>query len=134
VDAVASETVRETEIRFDERRFRVVTIVAVIAALPFAASHLTIALALVPALENMFLSMGGQLPGPTQFAISLSHHGVLAVLLILVDGGVFVLMYKLARRYWIGLLFAPIALYLGIGAALVPVLYWPMFQVINLVR
>lgn len=134
MDAIGPETPGEAALLADAKRFRVVSIIAGIVSLPFALVHLAFAAFAIPSFEGIFTSMGGQLPLLTRLLISASHNGVLVVLVLIVDVAVFVGMYRLAKRYWIGLLFAPVFIYLAITSTLVPVLYLPLFNVVSLVK
>jgi hypothetical protein len=126
-------TASEEALRFDERRFTVVSRIAAVVAVPFAATHLVFAIKVVPTFGGMFASMGGDLPAATGLLVGLGGW-VGAALFVVVDVAVFVAMYRLARRYWIGLLFVPPIVYVAISAVLVPLLYVPMFEIITLVK
>lgn len=134
MEELPAETSAEASLRTDARQFRIVAVIAAVVALPFVLSHLTFSVGLIPTFEAMFEDMGGELPASTRLLVDLSHNGVLSLLFLLVDVGVFALMYRLARRYWIGLLFVPVPIYLGMTSLLIPVLYMPMFNVISLVE
>ena len=113
------------------RRLAVVTAIAFLISPPFAAVPLALAMKSIPMFESLFQDMGGPLPPVTQLLIDLSHTGTLLVGLALFEVAVFVALYALAKRYWIGLVFvAPLA-YLAIAASLVLVLWWPMFDIVN---
>ncbi len=134
MDETGPETTRERDLRSDERRFRVVSIVAAVLSLPFVAGHVFFALVQIPVFEKMFTDMGGELPAATQALVSLSHYGILALLLVAIDVAVFAFFYWLAKRYWIGLLFAPLFLYFVLSGLFIPLLYLPMFNIITLVQ
>jgi len=121
VDEDGSVTASEECIRTDARRFRIVSIIAGVVCAPFVVGHAAFALFVIPIFGQMYADMGGKLPAFTKLLVDLSHFGLLAALLVAVDVAVFVLMYVLAKRYWIGLLF-------------VPALYLPMYNVISLTR
>ena len=127
-------TASEDAIQADARRFRVVAIVAAVIALPFVLLHATVALTVVPSLASFSSDMGGSMPPALQLAFALSHNGILALMMLAIDVGVFVFMYWLAKRYWIGLLFAPVLAYLAISALLIPVLYLPLFSTITQIK
>jgi len=117
----------------DARRFKVVSIVALVVSIPFVISHAVLGFA-ANNVAAMFRDMGGPLPGVTQVVMTLAQIGILPVLLLVVDVGVFLLMRRLAQRYWIGLLFVPPLAYQAISASFIPVLYLPLFEVITLVQ
>jgi len=126
-------TADETAALVDAKRFRVVAIVAGIVAIPFALAHLTFGVTLT-AFESMYADMGGEIPALTSAIFNLGSTGLLAVVLLAVDISIFVVMYRLAKRYWIGLLFVPVLAYLAISALLVPVIYLPLYQVISVIE
>jgi len=126
-------TAEERDVVSDAKRFRVVTIIAGVAAVPFVLAHLTLGFAMA-SYQTMFADMGSELTGLTGIIIGLGSSGVLALLLLAIDIAVFIWMYRLAKRYWIGLLFAPVFIYLAIAALLALAMYLPLFQVISLVE
>ncbi len=133
MESIAPLAPGEAIAQSDARQFRVVSIVALVVSVPFAFSHVVLGFA-ANNVAAMFRDMGGTIPGVTQFIMTLAQIGILPVLLLVVDVGVFLLMRRLAKRYWIGLLFVPPLAYLAISAALTPLLYLPMFEVITLVQ
>jgi len=118
----------------EARRFRTVAIAAGILALLIVSAQLALVLTLVPSVATLFSDMGGEVPGATQLLFDLSGAGVLPFVVVLVDLVVFAAMYALARRYWIGLLFAPAAVYFAMSVALLPLLFLPMQSVITVVE
>jgi type II secretory pathway component PulF len=80
----------------------------------------------------MFASMGGALPWPTAVLVALGPW--LAVPLAAMDVLLFWGFFWLARKYWIGLLFAPLFAAGLLTAPIVWALYLPMFEVITLVK
>ncbi|MDO8987557.1 MAG: hypothetical protein Q7V14_04970 [Coriobacteriia bacterium] len=126
-------TAEEGDAVADAKRFRVVAIVAGVVAIPFVLAHLMIGFAMA-SFQTMYADMGGEITGLAGVLIGLGSSGVLALLLLGIDIAVFVGMYRLAKRYWIGLLFAPVFIYLAISALLVPAMYLPLFQVISVVE
>jgi hypothetical protein len=133
VEQLGPETRGEAELRADAKRFRVVAIVAGIVCAPFALVHATFFLT-VGVMDRLFEDMGGQVPAVTQLLTGLGRTGMLSVLLLLVDIAIFVIFYRLAKRYWIGLLFVPALAYIMISSVLALLLYLPMYQVIELVK
>jgi hypothetical protein len=117
----------------ERRRFRVVSIVALVASLPFVAVHLWQVFS-ASTLEKMMSDLGGPVPTVTQVLINLSNMGALPVIVLVLDVAVFGLMYWLARRYWIGLLFAPVFFYLALSALYYLAMVAPVFSVITLVK
>jgi type II secretory pathway component PulF len=76
--------------------------------------------------------MGGELPAPTAALVRLGPW--LAVLLLVVDALIFWGFYRLARKYWVGLLFAPLFVVGFVTGLVVLAMYLPLFQVVALVR
>jgi len=116
----------------DAKRFKVVAIVAGVLVAPQVIGHLAIAWAVVPTFRSMFDSMGGTLPAPTAVLVAMGPW--LGLLLAAIDALVFWGFYRLARKYWIGLLFAPLFAMGAVSGLFVAALYMPMFQVITLVK
>ncbi len=115
-------------------RFRVVAWIAGALCFAFAAAHLYFALTAIPVFEAMYRDMGGPIPPATQALFTLNRWGLLFLILVCVDALVFAGMYWLAKRYWIGLLFAPIPVYIAINYLLIPVLYAPLWQVVEFAK
>jgi type II secretory pathway component PulF len=114
-----------------QKRFRIVAIVAGILYFPQVASIAIIPTTVMPTFQTMFSDMGGELPQPTAFIV---NAGLWFPVLILAIGvGIYSLFYWLARKYWIGLLFAPLFTNGFILGPIITALYLPMFQVITLV-
>jgi hypothetical protein len=134
VDEIGPVVASEESARLDARRFRVVSTIAGVVCAIFALTHLTFTAMVVPTFRDMFASMGGELPVATRVLLTLSGNGVLPALLLVVDAAVFALMYRLARRHWMGLLFVPIPIYMSITAVLVPVLYLPLYNITTLIQ
>jgi hypothetical protein len=116
----------------DAKRFRVVAIVAAVLFAPQVIGHIALPLTVVPTFRDMFASMGGALPWPTAFLVTMGPW--LGVLLAVFDVLIFWGCLRLARRYWIGLLFAPLFTGGLITAPLIWALYMPMFDIITLVK
>lgn len=116
----------------DAKRFRVVAIVAAALFAPQLAVHVLISFTMVPTFKSLFESMGGTLPWPTAIVVALGPW--LGVVMGVVDALVFWLFYRLARKYWVGLLFAPILAGGLLAAPLVWALYAPMFEVVSLIK
>jgi uncharacterized membrane protein len=55
-------------------------------------------------------------------------------LLVLVGIATFWLLYRLAQRWWIGLLFVPVFIYLMMSAFVGFLLYIPLFPLISLIK
>jgi type II secretory pathway component PulF len=129
---VGPATTQEDAMRADARRFKIVAIVAGALFAPQVIAHLLIPLLVIPTLGSMFASMGGALPAPTAILMAMGPWS--GVLMVVIDVLAFWGFYLLARRYWIGLLFAPIFA-VGVVTSLFTVaLYLPMFEVITLVK
>jgi type II secretory pathway component PulF len=133
-DEVGPEMLREQELRQDVRRFKMVSIIAAVVCAPLIWNHLTLTTFVAQPVAEMYSQLGGELPLSTRFLLSLSNNGVISVILIIFDVTIFILMYELAKRYWIGLLFAPVFIYMVLSSILISFLYLPMFSVITLVR
>jgi hypothetical protein len=97
----------DTQVVSSRERFRVVLIVASVVSALFAA----------PAL---LLGAGAWWLG---------------IIVLAVDAGVFAFFYRLARRYWVGLLFVPPLIYVAINVAVsVVALQLPMFETITRIQ
>jgi len=123
---------QEERLAGDAKRFRVVAIIAAVLLLPQAVGHLVIPATVLPTFEQMFSDMGGELPAVTQTLVSLGP--ALGIILVIIDGLIFWACYRLARRYWIGLLFVPLFAVGALSALFVQALYLPMFSVVTLVQ
>jgi hypothetical protein len=128
-----SEAPERSAIEDDRKRFRVVAIIGATIALPLAAVHVWQAF-LVSSLQSTFSDMGGPLPTISQILINLGHLGLLPVIVVGIDLAIFAVMYVLARRYWVGLLYAPAVAYLALSAVYYLLMVLPVFSVITLVK
>lgn len=111
------ETSQERDIRMEPVRFRSV---AIIAAIVCAAAALSEALGLWVSLEKLrgiADALGSSLPGVPGMVIDMNPL-LVCFLYLLLAAAVFVLFAKLAKRYWIGLLFVPVMLYPVMGGEL----------------
>jgi hypothetical protein len=133
VNELASDSPQPSAAQDERKRFRVVSIVAAMVAVPFVALHLWQVFSM-STLEGFVRDMGGPMPAATQLLVDLGHLDVLPVLVIVIDLAVFALMYRLARRYWIGLLFAPVFCYLALSAVYYLLIVAPVFNTITLVK
>lgn len=122
----------EDAARLNQRRFRLVAVIALVCAVPFMLGHFAIGAFVVPSLQSMWKDMGGQVPSAVTLLFIIQP--VLGPLFLLLDIGIFAGFYFLARRWWIGLLFAPVFAYLAMGMVLIPVLYLPLFNAITVVK
>ena len=125
-------TVNEESLGADAKRFRIVAIIAAVLLAPQAISHLIISFTVLPTFKQMFADMGGELPAITQVLLTLGP--ATGVLLVGIDVLIFWACYRLARKYWIGLLFAPLFAVGTLTALLVQVMYLPLFSIITLVE
>ena len=116
------------------QRLKVAALVAAAISIPFAAVPLVIAIKVIPTLESLFRDMGGSVPPITQALIDMSHSGLLAVVVVLLEIALFVGMYALARRYWIGFVFVAPLTYLAVAALMWIASYWPVFDILNQVQ
>jgi hypothetical protein len=109
------------------RQFTVVSYVAMAVAAPFIVGHLLIGSFGFPYLAQVFA--GAQLPPVTTFILSIGW--LAGPILMLVDVATFWLLYRLAQRWWIGLLFVPAFIYLMMMAFLGFVSYIPLFPLLK---
>jgi hypothetical protein len=114
------------------QQFRVVSYVAMAAAAPFIIVHLLIGTFAFPYLSQVFSTMPGPLPWPS--AVVLGAGWLAGPLLAAIDIATFWIAYRIAERWWIGLLFLPVLIYGMMSAFLGFLLYIPMFPLITLVR
>jgi hypothetical protein len=104
---VSNPDVLDTQAAASQEAFRVVLIVAIVVSVLFAAPALLIAVKVL----------------------------WLGALMLAADVAVFALMYKLARRYWIGLLFVSPLIYVVISTVVFAVaLQLPAFEVITRIQ
>jgi hypothetical protein len=89
----------------DERRFRLMAIVAGALLLPEVLTHVLLAFA-IPSYQGIWQSMGGEVP--TFTAVLFAMGPWFGLVLVALDVLIFWGCYVLARRYWIGLLFVPL--------------------------
>lgn len=113
-------------------QFRVVSYVAMAAAAPFVIVHFLIGTFAFPYLAQVFSTMPTPLPGPT--AVLLNIGWLAGPLLAAIDIATFWLSYRLAERWWIGLLFVPVLIYGMMSAFIGFLLYMPMLPLVSLVR
>lgn len=118
--------------RVDDRRFRVVTIIAAVLFAPQVISAMSVPFIMFPSFREMYSEMGGPLPAMTAFLFTAGP--LIGIALGVIDVLVFWMFYRLARKYWIGLLFAPLFAGGLLMGPLIAVLYMPMFQVVTLVK
>jgi len=116
-----------------DRRFRVVAIVAgVLFALEALPSAIVFPLSILPTFSGMYADIGFDLPAPTSILIGLGPW--LVPMILAIDALIFWSFYRLARKYWIGLLFASLFAPGVLAGLFVWVLYMPMTSVVTLVR
>jgi hypothetical protein len=115
-----------------KRQFRVVSYVALAAAAPFIIVHFLIGAFAFPYFVHLFTAMPGPLPGPTMVLLSVGWWA--GPLLAAIDIATFWLTYRLAERWWIGLLFLPVLIYGMMSAFIGFLLYIPLFPLITLVK
>jgi hypothetical protein len=97
----------------EQDRFRIVVLVAAFVGLLFVGIHIWQTFAL-GSIESLVLGRGGTVPPPVVTLVGLNRLGLLPVVVVLIDVGVFMLMMQFARRYWVGLLFAPLFVYVAL--------------------
>ena len=132
VSQVDSDDKRAPIELIDPKRFRVVAIVAAVLYAPQVLSWVLIPFSVVPTFKRMFEDMGGSIPQPTATIIAAGPW--LGLALGVVGILIFWLFYRLAHKYWVGLLFAPLFAGGLVTGPLIWALYVPMFQVITLVQ
>jgi hypothetical protein len=114
------------------RQFKVVSYVAMGVAAPFVIGHLLIGVYGFPAFANLFATANTALPWPSALLLGLGWFA--GPLWVLIDVATFWLLYRLAQRWWIGLLFTPVFIYLMMSAFMGFLLYIPLFPLITLVK
>jgi hypothetical protein len=112
-------------------QFRVVAYVAMAVAAPFVIGHFLIGSFGFPAFADLFAGLKEPLPLPSALLLGLGW--LAGPLFVLVDVATFWLLYRLAQRWWIGLLFVPVFIYLMMSAFMGFLLYIPLFPLITLV-
>jgi hypothetical protein len=133
VAEVGPVTAQEDALRTDARRFRVVAIVAGVLLLGPVMGQVWYMLSVIPSYAAMYAAMGGELPPASALVFGIGTF--MAPLFVIVDALVFWGFCRLARRYWIGLLFAPLfAVPMITAAVLIPAVYLPATDIINLVK
>jgi hypothetical protein len=111
-----------------EQQFRVVSYVAMAVAAPFIIGHLLIGAFGFPYLTQLFA--GKDLPWPTSAMLGIGW--LAGPLLVVLEVATFWLIYRLAKRWWIGLLFVPVFIYLMMSAFMGFLFYIPLFPLIRL--
>jgi len=90
----------------------IVMLVSVGVASLFAAVQIAFAVSFTPLMLALYERAGQPLPGMLSLAQALGPFGIVFSLLVL-DAVIFVLCVWAARRWWVGLLFAPPAIYVA---------------------
>lgn len=116
-----------------ERRLRVIALIAAIPYSVFVLLHLAL-LSSAATYRQMYEDLGGRIPPLSAFAVSSFGSVIIVVALIALDIGVFWLMYRLARRYWIGLVFAPMFYAMATNVLFGLLMVMPMLQTVTLVQ
>jgi hypothetical protein len=129
---VAPVFAREDAPRTDSRRFRVVAIGAGVLVLCPVVAQVWYTVWAIPHYAAMYAAIGGELPPASSLVFGIGSF--MAPLFVIVDALVFWGFYRLARRYWIGLLFAPLFAVPMITAAVLIPMYPPATEVIRLLR
>lgn len=114
------------------RQFEVVSYVAMAVAAPFLIVHLLIGLLAFPYFGKLFLDMREHLPMASAAMLSIGWFA--GPLLVVIDVATFWLLYRLAKRWWLGLLFVPVFIYLMMSAFVGFLLYIPLFPLVTLVK
>jgi hypothetical protein len=111
-----------------ERQFQIVSLVALAVAAPFIVAHLLIGVFAFPFFTHLLADVPGPLPWASAFMLSVGW--IAGPILVLVDLATFWLLYRLSQRWWIGLLFVPIFVYLMMSAFIAFLLYVPLFPLL----
>jgi hypothetical protein len=99
---------------------------------PFIVVHFLIGTFAFPYFSQLFGTMSGPLPWPSAALLSLGW--LAGPILAIIDIATFWIIYRIAERWWIGLLFLPVLVYGMMSAFLGFLLYIPLFPLITLVR
>jgi hypothetical protein len=113
-------------------QFRVVFYVALAIAGPMIIVHFLIGTLAFPYFSQLFGTMSRAMPWPS--AVLLSIGWLAGPLLVIIDAATFWLLYRFAQRWWIGLLFVPVLIYMMMSAFIGFLLYIPLFPLITLVK
>lgn len=133
MDELGAEETSEQTGGADVRRFRVVLAVAVVLSVIFALPHLASGLA-ADVYGTIYSDLGGELPALTVSLIGLGRSGALPFVLFAIDIAVFAGMFALAKRFWIGLLFATPLVYVAMTSLVSLVLYAPLLQTVVFIQ
>lgn len=117
----------------ERQRFWVITLIAVLIAAPLVALQLW-QVSSADSVERMVGQLGGEVPAASAVLFNLNRLGLTPLIVLFVDVSVFAMMVALARRYWIGLLFVPALVYLGMSTAYYLTTVAPLLNSIMLVR
>lgn len=117
----------------ERERFWVVALVAALVAAPLVALQLW-QVTSADSVERMVGQLGGEVPAASAVLFNLNRLGLTPVIVLFVDVSVFAVMLALARRYWIGLLFVPALVYLGMSVAYYLTSVAPLLNSVMLVR
>jgi len=115
------------------RRLKIAMIIAAILSVTILAAFYVFTVQRLPELDTAYRSMGGALPSPTQYAFGLLSSAGWTYML-LGAAVLFGVLYLLARRYVVSLIFAAPFLYLLVVAALQVMLWLPRFENVTLVH
>ena len=114
-------------------RFWIVALIAALVAAPLVALQLW-QVSSADTVERMVGQLGGEVPAASAVLFNLNRLGLTPLIVLFVDVSVFAMMVALARRYWIGLLFVPALVYLGMSLAYYLTTVAPLLNSIMLVR
>lgn len=117
----------------EAERFWAVAVTALLVALPLVAVHWW-QVSSAWTVERAVGQLGGEVPAASAVLFNLNRLGLTTVIVVLLDTVVFVVMAAMARRYWIGLLFVPMLVYLGMSVAYYLVMVAPLIDSIALVK
>jgi len=118
----------------DAQRFRSSLIAGALACLPLVVTQVGIVVFVTPIFAHMYADNHIIVREPQSTIFALSHHAVLALVMLAFDAALFGAMYLLARRRGRRFLFAPAAVLLVMSFVYVPLMYMPLFQSMTVVK
>lgn len=98
-------------------------------ALFFTLSELAFTLAFVPAILRVYENQGIELPAVLQFASFLDWWG-LSIVVLSLNALIFWLCAWAAQKYWVGIVYVPPVIYLGLSSGLFAASVIPALSVI----
>jgi len=122
--------------RADEEaaKFRSFLIGGGIAFIVLVLVQLAFAFLVTPVFADLYSDSDILVRQPQRLIFALSRHGLLAVVLLVVDVALFAIMYLLARRFGRLFLLVPAIVLLLLSLAYVPLMYMPIFDSMTVVN